>query len=67
VRYRTLGLVLLALIVAGLVGLASCESQGPAEPAGIELDVDIDRSKTRAPLKTAKPAPAPKTRKAWRR
>jgi hypothetical protein len=45
----------------------ACESQGPAEPAGIELDVDIDRSKTRAPLKTAKPAPAPKTRKAWRR
>jgi hypothetical protein len=61
---KILGLV---LVIGGLAALASCESQGPAEPAGIELDVDIDRSKTRAPLKTAKPAPAPKTRKAWRR
>lgn len=63
-RYRILGLVLLALIVAGFVGLASCEP-APAEPTGIELD--IDRAKTRAPLKTAKPAPAPKTRKSGRR
>lgn len=64
-RYRILGFVLLALVVAGLVALASCESSAPAETTGVELD--IDRAKTRAPLKTAEPAPAPKTRKAGKR
>lgn len=53
--------------VAALVALASCEGPAAAEPTGIELDVDIDRAKTRAPLKTAKPAPAPKTQKAGKR
>lgn len=62
---RILGLVLLVLVVAGLVALASCQGSAPAEPTGIELD--IDRAKTRAPLKTAKPAPAPKTKKASKR
>ena len=66
-RYRILGLVLLALVVAGLVALASCQGSTPAEQTGVELDIDIDRAKTRAPLKTAKPAPAPKTRKAGKR
>lgn len=61
---KILGLVLLVIVVAGFVALASCEPT-PAEPTGIELD--IDRAKTRAPLKTAKPAPAPKTRKTGKR
>ena len=57
----------LAFVVVGLVTalgllLASCEEQAPADQTGIELD--IDRKKTRAPLKPAKPAPAPKTKKA---
>lgn len=65
---KILGLVLLALVVAGFVALASCDPE-PAEPTGVELDVDIDRARTRAPLKTQKPAPAPKSpaRKAGKR
>ena len=61
-QLRVCGAALTVVVVLALViafGVTACEPT-PAEPTGIELD--IDRAKTRPPLKTAKPAPAPKTK-----
>ena len=49
------GGVSLFVVVGFLIGiLAACEEPAPAEPTGIELD--IDRAKPRPPLKAPKPA-----------
>ena len=53
---------MLAGLLAIVVMVVSCGPETPTDKTGIEID--IDRKKTRAPLKPAKPAPAPKTKKA---
>ena len=55
-KHLILGLMLLSVVVAAVMGLKQCSGPAPETP-GIELDVDIDRAK---PRKTLTPKPAPK-------
>lgn len=59
-KYVIIGLIL--AVVAALILLAACgtEDPVPAQPTGIEIDVDRSKPKVSKP-KPAKPAPALKT------
>lgn len=60
------GVLTLFVVLAFIIGVAAGCDPAPAEQTGVELEVDIDRAKTRAPLKTKAPAPT-MTRKAVKR
>lgn len=62
-RAWLLGIALAALVLALMAGCwaYTLDYEGDSEPVyqpGTELSVDVDRTKTRAPLKRAEKAPA---------